>query len=153
MYNLNVYRLSSTKYSKTLSASGKSSRWNKDSEFVIYSGESRSLAMLESIVHRSIHTGLEYETMVISISINDDDIIVVDKNELPKNWRDVQAYPKLQEYGSKWYQRKKSLVLKVPSVIVPEEFNFIINTSHPFYTSKIKLFDREKFILDKRLQI
>ena len=148
---MEVFRVSSTKYSKELTASGKAARWNKDGEFVIYTGETRSLAMLENIVHKSIQTGLDYETMIISIT--DSEAVFSRKkiSDLPPNWRDISAYSKLQDIGSKWYHSKESLVLQVPSVIVPQEFNYIINTSHPEFKNHITLVRQEEFVLDNRL--
>lgn len=148
---MEVFRVSSTKHSKTLTASGKASRWNKEGEFVIYTGATRSLAMLESVVHKSIQTGLDYETMIISIPNELQTFSSIQTDLLPTNWRDVTAYPKLQELGSSWYQSKKTLILQVPSVIVPQEFNYIININHPDFKTLITLIQREEFILDKRL--
>ena len=148
---MEVFRVSSTKYSKELTASGKAARWNKDGEFVIYTGETRSLAMLENVVHKSIQTGLDYETMIISIT--DSEAVFSRKkiSDLPSNWRDISAYSKLQDIGSKWYHSKESLVLQVPSLIVPQEFNYIINASHPEFKNHIMLVRQEEFVLDNRL--
>lgn len=148
---MEVFRVSSTKYSKELTASGKAARWNKDGEFVIYTGETRSLAMLENIVHKSIQTGLDYETMIISITDSEDVFSRKKISDLPSNWRDISAYSKLQDIGSKWYHSKESLVLQVPSVIVPQEFNYIINASHPEFKNRITLVRQEEFVLDNRL--
>ncbi len=148
---MEVFRVSSTKYSKELTASGKAARWNKDGEFVIYSGETRSLAMLENIVHKSIQTGLDYETMILSITDSEDLFSRKKISDLPSNWRDISAYSKLQDIGSKWYHSKESLVLQVPSVIVPQEFNYIINANHPEFKNHIILVRQEEFVLDNRL--
>lgn len=148
---MEVFRVSSTKHSKELAASGKAARWNKDGEYVIYAGQARSLAMLENIVHKSIHTGLDYETMIISITDTEDTFSKRAIHDLPANWRDISAYAKLQDIGSAWYQRKESLVLQVPSVIVPQEFNYIINVNHPEFKNRITLVRQEEFVLDSRL--
>ncbi|WP_294673883.1 RES family NAD+ phosphorylase [uncultured Fluviicola sp.] len=148
---MEVFRVSSTKYSKELTASGKAARWNKDGEFVIYTGETRSLAMLENIVHKSIQTGLDYETMILSITDSEGIFSRKRISDLPSNWRDISAYSKLQDIGSKWYHSKESLVLQVPSVIVPQEFNYIINANHPEFKNHITLVRQEEFVLDNRL--
>lgn len=148
---MEVFRVSSTKYSKELTASGKAARWNKDGEFVIYTGETRSLAMLENIVHKSIQTGLDYETMILSITDSEGIFSRKKISDLPSNWRDISAYSKLQDIGSKWYHSKESLVLQVPSVIVPQEFNYIINANHPEFKNHITLVRQEEFVLDNRL--
>jgi RES domain-containing protein len=137
---MEVFRVSREKYARSLNASGAAGRWNKDGQLVIYTGESRSLSVLESVVHKSIATSLKYEIMVLSI--RDD----------ARLFTQYAAYPKLQFYGSEWYKNKQSLVLKVPSVIVPQEFNYVINTEHPDFTPEnIALVRGEDFLLDSRL--
>jgi len=149
---MEVFRISAEKHAKALTASGKASRWNKDNQFVIYAGEMRSLAVLESVVHKSIGTALNYEIMIISIADQESLITRLQQKKLPKNWRDYSAYSDLQEIGSDWYRNKKSLVLQVPSVIIPQEYNFIINTNHPdFNPGTVSLVRNEPFLPDSRL--
>lgn len=107
--------------------------------------------MLENIVHKSIQTGLNYETMIISIRDSEDVFSRKKISDLPSNWRDISAYSKLQDIGSQWYHSKKSLVLQVPSVIVPQESNYIINANHPEFKNHIMLVRQEEFVLDNRL--
>lgn len=148
---MEVYRISSTKYSKTLTASGSANRWNRRSQYVLYTGEARSLSMLETVVHKAVKGGIDYETMIISIADDDDFYTRVALTDLPPNWREVAAYPDLQIIGSDWYQTNKSLVLVVPSVIVPQERNYVINTNHPDFRDHVTLVRQEPFILDSRL--
>lgn len=149
---MEVFRVSREKYARSLNPSGAAARWNKDGQLVIYTGESRSLSVLESVVHKSITTSLKYEIMVISIRDDANLFTPFPLKALPKNWREYAAYPKLQLYGSEWYKTKQSLVLKVPSVIVPQEFNYIINTEHHDFTPEnVSLVRREDFLLDSRL--
>lgn len=63
----------------------------------------------------------------------------------------IEAYVGLQEIGSKWYNSLETLVLKVPSSIIPQEHNYIINTKHPLFQTHIKLESIEDFAWDKRL--
>jgi RES domain-containing protein len=57
----------------------------------------------------------------------------------------------LQRLGSEWITSQESLVLKVPSAVVPYEYNFIINTEHPEFSSKVKLVRTEEYFWDSRL--
>ncbi len=149
---MNVYRISSQKYSKKLNASGKSNRWNRDGQFVIYTSESRSLSTLEMLVHRSkINPNITYDLMVISIVDEDDLFEEISIKSLPENWRTLAAYDDLQSIGSEWYEEKRSLVLKIPSVIIPQESNLMINTEHPDFTKKVKLLKNEPFVFDPRI--
>ena len=143
---MEVFRISSLKYSKSLISSGKSSRWNMENQFVIYTGQSRSLSILESVVHHKTMPLIKFEMMLISISDEEHFYTKIPITDLQKNWRAIEAYSNLQEIGSAWYMKNKSLILQVPSVIVPQEFNFIINTSHPdFNPSNVTLSSNEDY--------
>lgn len=71
--------------------------------------------------------------------------------DLPANWRTISAYATLQKIGSEWYRSKQSLILRVPSAVIPQEYNCIINTRHPDYQGKIHLVRTEPYFWDQRL--
>ena len=89
--------------------------------------------------------------MTISISDNEDLYTHIKKSDLPKNWRQRSAYPVLQQIGSEWYQQKQSLVLKVPSTVIPFEYNYAINTEHPEFSTSVQLIRNEPYFWDERL--
>ncbi|MGV0980235.1 RES family NAD+ phosphorylase [Empedobacter falsenii] len=147
-----VFNIRKARYSKSLQASGVANRWNKNDEFVIYTGSSRALSTLELVVHRSsISIDNSYKLLVIEIDCEEDKIYEIKKPKLPKNWQSVEAYPVLQEIGSAWYQDFKFLVMKVPSSIIPKEYNYLINTKHPDFVSKVKIKELEDYNWDDRL--
>lgn len=148
---MEVFKICSEKYSHSLNASGASNRWNKKDEFVIYTGSSRSLSTLETVVHRSaINISSPYKLVIIAI---DDRTFIkeISVTDLPKNWKSIEAYVELQEIGSKWYNSLESLILKVPSAIISQEYNYIINTKHPLFATNVILQSVENFDWDKRL--
>ncbi len=148
---MELFRIAAEKYSSKIQASGSPNRWNKKGEYVIYTGSSRSLSTLELIVHRNfIKPEIHYKVMIISIS-NADLIKTIDIDALPNNWRKFEAYAKLQEIGSEWYNSKESLILKVPSAIIPKERNYIINTEHQDFQHNVKLESTENYFWDMRL--
>ncbi len=148
---MEVFKICREKYSKSLTASGASNRWNKKDEFVIYTASSRSLSTLELIVHRSgINIKHPYKLLVISIK-DKTQIKEVNIENLPANWKTIEAYIELQEIGSHWYNSNETLILRVPSVIITQEFNYIINTKHPLFKKNIVLKSKEEFNWDKRL--
>ena len=63
----------------------------------------------------------------------------------------MAAYSSLQEIGSKWYVNQESLVLKVPSAVIPYEYNYVINAEHPLFADNIKIIRREDYFWDNRL--
>ena len=147
-----VYRITTDKYSKKLSASGASNRWNQEGEFLIYAAQSRSLASLELVVHRaSIRPQLKYKVLVIEIAANKNQFRKIRADDLPHNWRSVAAYNELQQIGSEWYRTREKLVLQIPSAVIPKESNYIINTRHELFDSKVKILDIENYFWDGRL--
>ncbi len=147
-----VYNIRKAKYADSLRASGVANRWNKDDEFVIYAGGSISLSALELVAHRSaIDINMGYKLLFISIEIDESDISEVKIENLPKDWKSIKSYPVLQEIGSKWYQSKEFLVLKIPSALVHWESNYLINVSHPDFVKKVSIQSIEDFIWDNRL--
>jgi RES domain-containing protein len=148
---MEVFRISSEKYSHVLTASGTENRWNKFGEFVIYAGSSRSLATLELVVHKSaIAPTMNYKVLIIHIPDDTSLIEQIQVSDLSKNWRSKTAYPELQTIGSNWYNKQQSLILKVPSAVIPLEFNYIINTKHLIF-DRIGISEVEDYFWDSRL--
>lgn len=147
-----VYNIRKAQYAEQLTASGFANRWNKNNEYVIYAGSSISLSTLELVVHRAaIQVENDYKLLTIALNMDEYDVQTIDVRNLPKNWRSILAYPILQKIGSTWYQKKEKLLLKVPSAVVPQEFNFLINTQHPDFVSKVRIDSLQNFLWDDRL--
>jgi RES domain-containing protein len=149
---MEVFRISKHTHAKILSASGSANRWNLKGQYVLYAGSSRSLASLELVVHRgAIEPLSSYKVMVISLADEDYLIRQISSKELPTNWRAVAGYPALQRLGSAWYSAQETLVLKVPSAVIPYEYNYLINTEHPDFDRCVKLVRTEDYFWDDRL--
>lgn len=149
---MEVFRISKEKYATALFSSGAANRWNNEGQKVLYAGSSRSLSTLELIVHKgAVKPGLEYKVMVISVADNDHLIKQIKIADLPGNWRRLAAYSDLQKIGADWYKNKDSLILKVPSAVIPYENNFVINTEHPDFKSCVSLIRTEDYFWDTRL--
>jgi len=149
---MEVFRFSRELHASGLVASGGANRWNKRDQYVLYTGSSRSLSTLELIVHRNSIAPLDlYKVMVISIPDSDHLIKQIPTKVLPGNWRTLSAYPLLQQIGTEWYDSRVTLVLKVPSAVIPKEFNFIINIEHADFKNHIRLIRTEDYFWDNRL--
>jgi len=149
---MEVFKICKEEYSGSLKSSGSANRWNLRGQNVIYAGSTRSLSNLELVVRRSsIIPVSNYKVVVISIA--DDDYLFkqIHINELVENWRTLAAYSSLQEIGSKWYISQGSLILKVPSAVIPYEYNYIINTEHPDFTKYVHVARVEDYFWDNRL--
>ncbi|HSP86820.1 MAG TPA: RES family NAD+ phosphorylase [Ignavibacteriaceae bacterium] len=145
-----VYRICLAKWSSELKASGLPARWNSKGKYVIYSAENRSLACLENLVHRSgLGDNKLYKILVISIP---DDIKINDvtQKQLSKNWREYSNYSLCQKIGDEWIDNLTSCLLRIPSSLIPQEYNYLINPKHKEFT-RIKISSKEDFNFDKRL--
>jgi RES domain-containing protein len=148
---MEVFRLSRSKYANALTASGAAGRWNFDDEYVLYTGASRSLATLERLAHANTSKlAGDYEMMIISIPNGRGFYHEIRIEDLPGVWRFNFVYSELQKIGSDWYTKLLSPVLKVPSAVIPREYNYILNSTHPDF-SKISLNPNEEYFWDARL--
>lgn len=148
---MKLYRITREKYASKLEASGRANRWNMEKQYVIYASSGRSLAALELVAHRnSIMEGVTYKTVIIDVPNQNGIILNAEIKKLPRDWHLLENRFTTQKYGSDWYSKRRSLILKVPSAIIKEEFNLVLNTTHPDF-SKISIASIEDFNWDKRL--
>ena len=146
-----VYRITLAKYASSLHASGNPARWNAKDVKMIYTASSRALACLENVVHRSgIGLKKAFRTMVIEIP-NGLPITRIDKSSLLPDWHEFINYPYTQNLGTVWLKNMETAVLQVPSAIIPEEHNYLLNPLHPDF-AKIKLVSSEAFSFDPRIK-
>ena len=146
-----VYRITGKKYAKNINGLGAAlygGRWNKKGTSVLYTGESKEIALLETIVHTP--PMLVPDLDILTIEIPDDSIAEIKIADLPKNWRDYPAPSILAEIGESWIKQNKTIALKVPSCIIYSACNYILNCQHSDYT-KIKIVDHKNFHFDARL--
>jgi RES domain-containing protein len=104
-------------------------RFNSVGVPVIYTAATRSLAILEMMVH----IGDEKILPSYSLCSIEFDAALVEKlelSDLPANWQDDPPPPELLALGDVWIASNRSVVLQVPSVIVPDESNYLINPMH-----------------------
>ena len=146
-----VYRIVHKTYSTGLYASGLKGRWNSAGKKVIYTAESIPLAFLENMVRRQgVGFNKDFRIMIIEIP---DSIIIssINLSDLEDGWRDIKDYSKCQLFGDKWYDEGKAMVLKVPSAVLPEAFNYVINSEFSDY-GMIKLITTTDLIPDERIE-
>lgn len=146
-----VYRITHKNYSKELYASGIKGRWNGAGNKVIYCAESIPLAFLENMVRRQ-GVGFNNDFKIMIIEIPDDlPITSIAVGDLKEGWRDFKDYSLCQPSGDEWYNEGRTPVLKVPSAVLPQCFNYVLNTVHPDYT-RTKLIDTTNLVPDKRIE-
>lgn len=116
---------------------------------MVYLASSRSLAMLEVLVHLS-PTIFPGDFCIAEIKVPDDSIKELPIKSLPSSWQDILPPIELKKIGDDFLKRQEYLLLKVPSAIVAEEFNYLLNPMHPAM-SKVKLIKQLTFNFDQRL--
>ena len=124
-------------------------RWNNKGVPVIYTAGSLSLATLELLVHLQSH---EVLNLYKSIPVEFDSRLVTQlkRKNYPKNWTDDPAPSSTKDIGDDWIANMKSVIFEVPSAIVSEESNYLINPHHPDF-SKISIGKTIRFRFDHRL--
>jgi len=147
-----LYRIARCPYANDLSGTGArlyGGRWSGIGKPIVYLASSSSLAVLEVLVHlQPLMVPNDYCRM--EVEVPDDNILSVKINELPADWRDISPPQILTRFGDSFIKEGKYLLLKVPSSIVPTEFNYLLNPAHPDM-SKVTLLNRDPFDFDSRL--
>ncbi len=146
-----VYRISGTKHAHDLTGTGAAmygGRWNKKGTPVLYTGESKEIALLETIVHTP--PMLVPKLDIVTLEIPDESILELEIDKLPSNWKTYPSPTILAEIGEKWINENKTIALKVPSCIIETAYNIVLNCRHKDY-QKVKLIDRRRFKFDFRL--
>jgi RES domain-containing protein len=77
-------------------------------------------------------------------------VLRIDARDLPRNWRSYPAQTVLQRRGDDWLAAGSTAVLEVPSAVIPQEFNLLINPQHPD-ARKIRVMSIKDFAYDSRL--
>ena len=147
---MEIFRVSKKLYQQDLIGTGAylaGGRWNTVGNYMLYTAASRSLAILEVLVHLSRNRPMaDYSLVVLYIP---DTIFVetVNPTALSVDWR--EQYKQTQPLGDQWLTRKESLLVKVPSAIVKAEYNYLLNPSHDAF-QLVKILDVEPLQFDER---
>jgi len=147
-----TYRLTTGKFANDISGTGakiNGGRWNPMGIGVLYTSQYISLAILEILVRASRATSPISYTLT-SFEIPDNSVHQVQFSKLKNEWKYDLKYT--QGIGEDFLIDNQSLCLKVPSAIVPQENNFLLNPLHPDF-KKIKIIASELLELDKRLTV
>lgn len=146
-----AYRIASGRYALDISGEGAKiagGRWNTLGLPVLYSSQYISLSILEILVRADKFT-TPYDYRIISIQLPEDkQVVAIDLAKLKSDWDVNTGYTKY--IGDQFLKTNEALVLKVPSAIVPQEHNFLINPLHKDF-KKVKIVSSELLNLDKRL--
>jgi RES domain-containing protein len=148
-----VYRITNSRYKDDISGSGakiRGARWNIAGTSMLYTAENISLSTLELLVHIGFGDIQDFYHLLL-ISIPDDAALKeIQPGKLKVNWQEDEDYTSFM--GTAFLRDNQNLILKVPSAIISEEHNYLINPNHPDF-NKVKIKKSRPFIFDKRLYI
>jgi RES domain-containing protein len=148
-----AFRICHTRYANTIYTGRggllKGSRFLPAGYAVLYASASRALAVLEYAVHDETYT---LRNLVIGEIGIPDDITMLDAGRvgLPEGWNRIQGSQASRAFGEQWIKDDRHAILKVPSIIIEDEANFIMNTQHRDF-SRLELGEPRLFDIDKRL--
>ena len=134
-------------------------RWNSPGLPMVYLGGSRAITALEMLVHLTSPMSRSKLFTLMEVKIPKELISDYPADILPDGWRDHPPGPLTMEIGDDWLKAGGAngtsggtgqLALRVPSVIIPEETNILLNPLHPKF-SKIEVSTPQNFSFDPRL--
>lgn len=149
-----VFRVANLRYKdSTLSGIGAEKvggRWNKVGTRAVYCSENISLALLEYYVHSENIANLPTEIGVAKIEVPDH-FFIEELVELPERWNQYPYSSKTTEVFSNMAKNRDFFGLKVPSTIVPLEYNYILN---PLYKNfgQVEILEFLNLSIDERLK-
>lgn len=124
-------------------------RWNSVGVRVVYASATLSLALVETLVH--LPSGILPAYCATRCEIDESLVEVVDPGALPSVWKGYPPPRESQAIGDRWVAEARSAALRVPSVIVPSEFNYVLNPAHPDF-ARIEIGKPLPFPFDARLR-
>lgn len=154
MPELTAWRVDKAKRSRT-SFSGEGAaieggRWNSAGVRVVYLSANLAMAALEKYVHLPKPLPAGMKLVRFKVSFSDTLVHRVKATVLPTDWRAAPPSASTQAIGDAWARDAVSAVLAVPSVLIPEETNYLLNPAHPDF-KKVKIGEPEDFTFDYRI--
>lgn len=150
---MRLWRIASPKWALDKSCEGSKvygGRWNPPGFGALYAGFNVEISVLEKFVHLE---GIHFPPLkLVSVDVPDVSSLFFrpSLDELPKDWASLPVSSSSQDFGKVWLQSKQQLVMVVPSAILPEAQNAVINPLHSSY-SKVKLSNVRDFSFDVRM--
>lgn len=126
-------------------------RWNSPGTSIVYAAQSQSLALLEMLVHLESPELLK-RYVLFKIQLEASLTTRLDVSRLPKNWKEYPVPARVQSIGDNWAASRASVALAVPSAVVPDESNFLLNPNHHEF-SKLIISKSIAFQFDPRLAV
>lgn len=149
---MQIYRITKSKYANLDGIGGMlvSGRWHERGYRSVYCSENRALAMLENLVRINDYSNLPDDLVLLTIKLPDDiPILQIDHLNLPPIW--TTEILTTQKIGTEFLAKNEYLLMQVPSVIVPEEHNFILNPMNDL-AGKCEIIESKPILFDTRFK-
>ena len=150
---MKLYRIADCTYINDLTGYGAAltgGRWNSKGVFLTYTSQNISMAQLETLKRYELSRRYVANKCLIELQVPLRSMLIVTAANLRRGWRNDPAPKYLQQIGDFFYHQNKYLVLKVPSALNPEEYNYLVNPRHKDF-SKIKIIKQQPISIDRRL--
>jgi len=125
-------------------------RWNSPGKALTYLGGSRALAALELLVHLPSPLSRAKPYRILEVKVPKRLVAFYPLNLLPEGWRESPSPSVTTVIGNDWIDACGQLAMQVPSMLIPEETNLLINPNHPDFQEVI-CGEAKEFSFDKRL--
>jgi RES domain-containing protein len=148
---LTIYRVCTSRHPENAGEGSRlyGGRWNHKGTAVLYCAATVSLCELEILANSA---KLPVDRMLIRAEVPDSlPVLTIRDADLPPDWNDLAAPLSTKDIGTNWVLAKTTTILSVPSVVVPQERNFILNPAHPDFR-KIRFSAPEPLEFDPRLK-
>ncbi len=124
-------------------------RWNAAGTAVIYTGSTIGIAALEKFVHLS--GVVPPDLVLVRVAVPEGASSETPaRADLPAGWNALRHGPLSMQFGTRWARQNRSLVLYVPSAIIPEESIGVVNPNHPEF-SRVRISVEREFRYDLRM--
>lgn len=149
------YRLTKCAWVRDLSGYGAKQyggRWNSKGIPLLYLASSRALAVLENLAHLGKTLPIvDFCMATVELpGLTDLPVHTVAASQLPEGWNTDPSFTHTRHLGDHFIGQAESLILRVPSVIVPDEYNFLVNVLHPDM-KKVSISSVNPYHFDERL--
>lgn len=150
---IRAWRITKAKHAATAFTGGGAKtyggRWNSSGTAVVYTAGSTSLAILEMLVHLRAQD-LMRRYVIFAVSFDQTLMTTVNPATLPKAWRRSPPPATVQQVGDTWVAGASSAVLRLPSAVVPSEWNYLLNPAHRDF-AKFTIGPKQQIKFDPRL--
>ena len=142
---MTIYRLVKAEYAETAFRGSRGrGRWHRQGIPMVYAADQPATALLETLVHAGRASLVEAPYVLFEITLTGDHLLRLPDSDLPDDWQDWPWPSSTQEIGSYWFVSEESVALEVPSAVIPQHSNYLLNPQHTDF-SEIPIVGPEEF--------